>query len=183
MGNSVSTNQGDFIFLPSMSIDDLPDGALLLIFELLPLRDRLSVERVSKRWLELSRLLWPKIKEFDMTKQKFAYRHSLGLKMEERVADVFITFLRRMRSEYSGVTSLKLVGGCFLCPRISVERRVKRDIDIYKSCRFLKSILFSISMDQFSNLAIQCFNGKGTETMHVLFVTVHWSKGRPWVKT
>ena len=150
MGNSVSTNQGDFIFLPSMSIDDLPDGALLLIFELLPLRDRLSVERVSKRWLELSRLLWPKIKEFDMTKQKFAYRHSLGLKMEERVADVFITFLRRMRSEYSGVTSLKLVGGCFLCPRISVERRVKRDWHFLNhrdfSCQFCSMNQFSISV-------------------------------------
>ena len=105
--------EGDSVFSPSMDVDDLPDDALLLIFEAVPLRDRLNIDCVSKRWRTLSHYLWPRTKELDMMKEIYAFKQSLGLKkMEERVAcDMFLMFLQRIRGKNSGVTSLKSVGG------------------------------------------------------------------------
>ena len=127
MGNAVSSDEGESLFAPSMTADHLPDDVLFLIFEILPLRDRLNIERVSTRWLELSRLLWSRTKELNMIKQDFPCSHlydfrpspptwtwpGVKRKAPERVADAFIKLLQLMRNKTSGITSLKLVCGCF----------------------------------------------------------------------
>ena len=46
--------------------DRLPNSVVVRIFWFLPLRDKVGVELVAKRWQTLSRLSWPSITDFSL---------------------------------------------------------------------------------------------------------------------
>ena len=56
------------------TIDNLNDYCLIQIFNILPIPDRLRVERVCKRWQEVGKDSWSKLKELDF------HPKNLGLK-------------------------------------------------------------------------------------------------------
>ena len=109
------------------TINILDDDSLIEIFTFLPISDRLRIERVSKRWQDLSKNSWSKLEELDLNPE------FLGLKLigstekyPEINSDVIEKILKNCGRYLKkiDITSNNLIHGCQLskvakyCPKI-----------------------------------------------------------------